>query len=74
MAVPHLVLRHGLLEGVIVSRVVGQLALREPDDVRAHTVEEVLTVCVDRQTDSGNAARLSTHQQQPRPPQQKDAG
>ena len=37
-----LVLLHRLLEGVVVTRVVGQLLLGQPDDVRAHAVQEIL--------------------------------
>ena len=39
----HLVFSYCLLECVVVTRVVCELALGEPDDVRAHTVQEVLT-------------------------------
>lgn len=39
----HLVLSHCLLECVVVTGVVCQLALCQPDDVCAHTVQEILT-------------------------------
>mmetsp|Transcript_22868 Transcript_22868/g.53363 ORF Transcript_22868/g.53363 Transcript_22868/m.53363 type:complete len:560 (-) Transcript_22868:232-1911(-) len=45
----NLVLGNSFLEGVIVTGVVGQPLLREPDDVVAHTVQEILRVGNDDQ-------------------------
>jgi hypothetical protein len=40
----HLVFSHRLAEGVVVAGVVRELLVGEPDDVRAHAIEEVLAV------------------------------
>ena len=37
-----LILLHCLAEGVVVTSVVSQLLLSQPDDVRAHPIQEVL--------------------------------
>ena len=42
LALDDLILLHRLAEGVVVTRVVRQLLLRQPDDVRAHPVQEIL--------------------------------
>ena len=39
-----LILLHCLAEGVVVTSVVSQLLLSQPDDVRAHPVQEVLQI------------------------------
>lgn len=39
----YLILSYSFLECVVVSCVVCELPLGQPDDVRAHTVQEILT-------------------------------
>ena len=36
------ILLHGFAEGVVVAGIVRQLLLGQPDDMRAHTIQEVL--------------------------------
>lgn len=60
------ILLDSFAEGIIVTGVVCQLLLGQPNDVRAHTIQEVLQIvdklfCFAHHTDTDTCTRTQTH-------------